>query len=43
MTIPCHFGMFASHGGNAGVFMAQMRKCGSKYKIMTMGEDYEVK
>ena len=33
VTIPCHFGMFASHGGNAGVFMAQMRKCGSKYKL----------
>ncbi|CAK7049003.1 MAG: hypothetical protein PARBB_02445 [Parabacteroides distasonis] len=41
-TIPCHFGMFASHGGNAGVFIEQMRKQGSKYKIMTMGEDYVI-
>jgi len=43
VTIPCHFGMFASHGGNAGLFIEQMRKQKSAYKIMTMGEDYIVK
>lgn len=43
ITVPCHFGMFASHGGNAGVFIEKMRKQGSAYKVFTMGEDYEIK
>lgn len=42
VTIPCHFGMFASHGGNAGIFIEQMCKQGNKYKILTMGEDYVI-
>lgn len=42
MTIPCHFGMFASHGGNAGVFIEEMRKRKLRYKIMAMGEDYVI-
>lgn len=43
VTVPCHFGMFASHGGNAGIFIEQMRKQGSAYKIFTMGEGYDIK
>lgn len=42
LTIPSHFGMFASHGGNAGVFIEQMRKQKSKYKILTIGEVLEL-
>lgn len=42
LTIPSHFGMFASHGGNAGVFIEQMRKQNSKYKLLTMGEGFEL-
>lgn len=42
LTIPSHFGMFASHGGNAGVFIEQMRKQNSKYRILTMGEGFEL-
>lgn len=43
VTVPCHFGMFASHGGNAGIFIEQMRKQGNPYKLFTMGEDYILK
>lgn len=38
LTVPCHFGMFASHGGNPGLFIEIMRKQGARYKIFTMGE-----
>ena len=40
LTIPCHYGMFASHGGNPGLFMEQMKiHCPAlEYTIMTQGE-----
>lgn len=43
VTVPCHFGMFASHGGNAGMFIEQMRKQESPYRLLTMGEGMLVK
>lgn len=40
LTIPCHFGMFASHGGNPGLWrellLQQLPQ--QKYKLFTMGE-----
>lgn len=40
LTVPCHFGMFASHGGHPGLWrdliLSQMPE--QKYKIFTMGE-----
>ena len=40
ITIPCHYGMFASHGGNPGVFMEIMNKeyPNNKYLLMAQGE-----
>lgn len=40
LTIPCHYGMFASHGGNPGRFIELMNsRCGGlSYSIMTQGE-----
>ena len=38
LTVPSHFGMFASHGGHPGIFIEQMRRQGSPYKVFTMGE-----
>ena len=26
LTIPCHYGMFASHGGNPGIFLEKMKE-----------------
>ena len=42
LTVPSHFGMFASHGGNAGIFIDQMRKQNLNYRILTMGEGFEL-
>lgn len=42
LTVPCHFGMFAGHGGNAGIFIEQMRNQGCPYKLFTMGEGIEI-
>lgn len=39
-TVPSHFGMFPSHGGNCGLFIENMRKKSLPYKILTMGEDW---
>lgn len=40
LTVPCHFGMFASHGGDPGLWremlLSQIPK--QRYKIFTMGE-----
>lgn len=38
--IPCHYGMFASHGGNPGLFLEEMDKLQKKSSayIMTLGE-----
>lgn len=40
ITIPCHYGMFASHGGNPGRFFDIMREQypDNKFLIMTQGE-----
>lgn len=40
LTVPCHFGMFASHGGNPGLWRELIIKQlpEQKYKIFTMGE-----
>ena len=44
LTIPCHFGMFASHGGSPALFMDYMNKIypGNKYLLMTQGESFEI-
>ncbi len=40
VTIPCHFGMFASHGGNPGTFISCMKNHmpSLKYQLLTQGE-----
>lgn len=40
LTIPCHFGMFASHGGHPGLWRELLLEQipNQKYKIFTMGE-----
>lgn len=40
ITIPCHYGMFASHGGNPGIFHELMSSIKRDYLIMTLGECY---
>lgn len=37
VTIPCHYGMFASHGGNPGVFYEQMKANHLPVHLMTQG------
>jgi len=44
LTVPCHFGMFASHGGQPGLWKelletALPEQC---YKLFTMGEGIEI-
>ncbi len=45
LAVPCHFGMFASHGGDAGQWRELMiqQLPNQKYKIFTMGEGIELK
>lgn len=40
LTIPCHYGMFAAHGGNPGKFCENMKlKCPElSFKLMCQGE-----
>ena len=40
LTVPCHYGMFASHGGHPGAFMEHMKKiCPAlDYTLMAQGE-----
>lgn len=40
LTVPCHFGMFASHGGHPGLWkdLIEDQIPKQKYKIFTMGE-----
>lgn len=42
ITVPCHYGMFASHGGNPGLFYDIMSKEYPENKVMIMrqGEDF---
>ena len=42
LTIPCHYGMFASHGGNPGSFLQKMNEKQLKYKLMSLGEHYTI-
>lgn len=44
VTVPCHYGMFASHGGNPGVFHDIMRTefAANRYLLMTQGEKHEL-
>lgn len=44
LTIPCHYGMFASHGGNPGKFYDIMRERypEQSFLIMTQGECLEL-
>ena len=44
LTIPCHYGLFASHKGLPGLFMEMMaEKCPNlKYMLMTMGESVTI-
>ncbi|MCC8088851.1 MAG: MBL fold metallo-hydrolase [Rikenellaceae bacterium] len=45
VTIPCHYGMFASHGGNPGRFFDIMREKYPKQKfhLMAQGEIFTLK
>lgn len=42
VTIPCHYGMFASHGGDPGRFIELMKETGLKTLLMTPGEKYTI-
>ena len=44
LTVPCHFGMFASHGGNLGLWreLLEEQLPEQQYKIFTMGEGIEI-
>lgn len=44
LTVPCHFGMFASHGGHPGLWkeLLEQQHPEQKYKIFTMGESIEI-
>lgn len=44
MIVPSHYGMFASHGGNPGVFLEEMRALNalSRTYIMTVGEQIKI-
>ena len=44
LAIPCHFGMFASHGGNPGLWKELIEKKlpTQQYKLFTMGECVEI-
>lgn len=40
LTVPCHFGMFASHGGHPGLWkeLLEQQVPNQAYKLFTMGE-----
>ncbi len=40
LTVPCHYGMFASHGGYPGKFRDLMAEKKLPYRLMTMGEGF---
>lgn len=44
LTVPCHFGMFASHGGHPGLWKALLEEQipEQQYKFFTMGEGTEI-
>lgn len=39
VTIPCHYGMFASHGGNPGLFYELMKEKNLPVQLMAQGEE----
>ena len=43
LTIPCHYGMFASHGGNPGLFKEYMEKKKLPFIFMALGEQFELR
>ena len=40
VTVPCHYGMFASHHGDVGAFVDAMRKESLPFLLMRQGEAY---
>lgn len=44
LSVPCHFGMFPSHGGNPGLWRDLLKEQDPQqaYKIFTMGEGIEL-
>lgn len=44
LTVPCHFGMFASHGGHPGLWkeLLEQQLPNQSYKLFTMGEGIEL-
>lgn len=42
LTIPCHYGMFASHGGNPGKFCELMKETSHPFLLMAQGEYIEL-
>lgn len=44
LTVPCHFGMFASHGGHPGLWkeLLEQQLPNQVYKLFTMGEGIEI-
>ena len=44
LAVPCHFGMFASHGGHPGLWkeLIEQQLPNQVYKIFTMGEGIEI-
>ena len=44
LTVPCHFGMFASHGGHPGLWkeLVEQQLPDQAYKLFTMGEGIEI-
>lgn len=44
LTVPCHFGMFASHGGDPGLWreLILQQIPNQKYKLFTMGEGIQI-
>ena len=44
LVVPCHFGMFASHGGNPGLWkeLLEDQLPEQKYKLFTMGEGIKI-
>ncbi|MBR6027694.1 MAG: MBL fold metallo-hydrolase [Clostridia bacterium] len=40
LTVPCHYGMFASHHGDVGRFYELMTEAGLPFLLMRQGEQY---
>lgn len=42
VLIPCHYGMFASHGGSPGKFYNLMKNSPGEFLLMAQGEEYVI-